>query len=393
MRNARNATFMWCAVLALACSAPTDAAEPARTGAGRAVQAACWPASVTGGLPGENRPVKGVLGSHQSPPTTTSPASSPVAAHLRGAIRRVKLPPGKKLVALTLDLCESGGEVSGYDAAIIDYLRFSNTKATLFAGGKWMISHPGRTQQLMVDPLFEMANHGWAHRNARALTGSALLDEIMAPQRAYEGLRADFSQAKCVAATNPGLAGVPQRIGLFRFPFGACHPPSLAAVNDQGLLAIQWDVSTGDPSPTTSAQQIARSMISQTKPGSIIIAHANGRGYHTAEGLPLAIPKLRAMGYEFVTVSELLAAGEPVIVDTCYDSRPGDTDKYDFLFGPKRPLVINAGAAQPTSAATGIVATKSTNRPPSRTDASPFANGSTNADANTNSLGRTGLPR
>jgi peptidoglycan-N-acetylglucosamine deacetylase len=349
-------------LLALAFSAPTNAAEPLRTAAGQALQGACWPTSVTGGLPGEQQPVKGVPGSHQLPPTTATLASSPVPANRRGAVRRVKLPPGKKLIALTLDLCESGGEVSGYDAAIIDYLRASNTKATLFAGGKWMTSHPGRTQQLMVDPLFEMANHGWAHRNARALTGSALLDEIMGPQRAYESLRAELSQAKCVAGTSPGLPGVPQRIGLFRFPFGACHAPSLAAVNDQGLLAIQWDVSTGDPSPATSAAQIAQAMISQTKPGSIIIAHANGRGYHTAAGLPLAIPKLRAMGYEFVTVSELLAAGEPVIVDTCYDSRPGDTDKYDFLFGPQPPAVVPATSKRPKE-------TSDASRP------SPFATG------------------
>jgi peptidoglycan-N-acetylglucosamine deacetylase len=56
------------------------------------------------------------------------------------------------------------------------------------------------------------------------------------------------------------------------------------------------------------------------------------------------------MGYEFVTVSELLAAGEPVIVDSCYDSRPGDTDKYDFLFGPKRPGSLTSPAASPKRA-------------------------------------------
>ena len=348
-------------LLAIALSTPADAAGPA----GRAVQTACWPASVTGGLPGEERPVKGVPGSHQMLPATITQPALPVPAHLRGAIRRVKLPPGKKLIALTLDLCESGGEVSGYDAAIIDYLRASGTKATLFAGGKWMLSHPGRTQQLMVDPLFEMANHGWAHRNARSLTGSALLDEIMGPQRAYEALRSELIGTKCVAATNPGLTGVPPRIGLFRFPFGACHAPSLAAVNDQGLLAIQWDVSTGDPSPATSAAQIAQAMITQAKPGSIIIAHANGRGYHTAQGLPLAIPKLRAMGYEFVTVSELLAAGEPVIGETCYDSRPGDTDKYDFLSAPKRPGAV----ATPTGSA-GSALPKRPKRPQEKSDAS-----------------------
>ena len=42
------------------------------------------------------------------------------------------------------------------------------------------------------------------------------------------------------------------------------------------------------------------------KPGSIIIVHANGRGYHTAEALPYIINRVKNQDYTFVTVSELL---------------------------------------------------------------------------------------
>ena len=48
-------------------------------------------------------------------------------------------------------------------------------------------------------------------------------------------------------------------------------------------------------------------VISQTRNGSIIIMHINGRGWHTAEALPTIIAKLREQGYELVTVSQLLA--------------------------------------------------------------------------------------
>ena len=64
-----------------------------------------------------------------------------------GAIRRVKLAAGRKLIALTFDLCEQPGEIAGYDGAIIDYLRQENVKATFFAGGKWMRSHEERARQ------------------------------------------------------------------------------------------------------------------------------------------------------------------------------------------------------------------------------------------------------
>ena len=52
--------------------------------------------------------------------------------------------------------------------------------------------------------------------------------------------------------------------------------------------------------------------------------HANGRGWHTAEALPHVIEELRKRGFEFATVSELLAKGEPIIADSCYELKQGD---------------------------------------------------------------------
>ena len=297
---------------------------------------ACFSTEALAAKPDERTPVKGIHTFDAPPAERQLAAFAPVPQNLRGAIRRVKLPAGKKLIALTFDLCEQPGEVAGYDGAIFDYLRSQNVKATLFTGGKWMRSHAGRMQQLMTDPLFEIANHSEAHRNLRLLDGAALSAEIIGPERAYEGARDTLSGTQCVARNPDLLKRIPQRIGLFRFPFGACNAASLNAVNDAGLLAIQWDLSTGDPSPGQTADAIAKAMLN-AKPGSILISHANGRGHHTAEALPLAIPQLKARGFEFVTVSELLASGTPDIVDTCYDVHPGDSDKYDKLFPLKKP--------------------------------------------------------
>ena len=300
-------------------------------GTASAGEAQCAAPRIKLAIPGEERPVKGNHRFDAAEPDRALASFAPIPAHLRGSIRRVELPKGsRKLVALTFDLCEQPGEVAGYDGAIFDYLRSQKIKATLFTGGKWMRSHPERFQQLLGDPLFEIANHASAHRNLRLLTGAALRNEIVGPQRAYEAIRSQAAQQQCFA---PTVSRLPERLGLFRFPYGACNAASLAAVNDEGLLAIQWDVATGDPSPGTNAGEIAHAIVRGVKPGSIVISHANGRGFHTAEGLPLAIPKLRAAGYEFVTVSELLAAGTPVIASSCYDSRPGDTDRYDHLLG------------------------------------------------------------
>ena len=45
---------------------------------------------------------------------------------------------------------------------------------------------------LMSDPLFEVANHTWEHRNLRLLTGQALVDEIRGASLAYERVRANI---------------------------------------------------------------------------------------------------------------------------------------------------------------------------------------------------------
>jgi peptidoglycan/xylan/chitin deacetylase (PgdA/CDA1 family) len=116
---------------------------------------------------------------------------------------------------------------------------------------------------------------------------------------------------------------------LFRFPFGACNATGMKAVNDVGMLAIQWDVSADDASPFRTADMIVKDALPAIRPGSIILAHANGRSYHAGAALSRIIAGLKARGFQCVTVSELLAAGKPVMTDTCYDFKPGDTDKYD----------------------------------------------------------------
>lgn len=250
------------------------------------------------------------------------PDIAPVPLELRGSIRSVALPPGEKLIALTFDLCETAGDVSGYDGRIIDLLRARGVKATFFAGGKWMETHEERTAQLIADPNFEIASHGLRHLDMARLNGETLKDEITLTEAAYSRARQGLLARQCAAPADTGTT-LPERTSLIRFPYGSCNAASLAAVADQGQLAIQWDIVTGDPDPHRSAKAIAETILSKMHPGAIIVAHANGRGWHTAEALAIAIPKLKEEGYSFATVSELIAAGKPVIAAKCYLNQPG----------------------------------------------------------------------
>jgi len=314
-----------CIVLAVLAAAPAMTYADSSAGDAGAV---CWRPDALKTTDGERIIRRGGPGVRLPAPIVAATFSRPVPAGMRGSIRRVELPPGLKLIALTFDLCEANGEVTGYDGAIVDYLRANGVKATFFSGGKWLENHPERAEQLITDPLFEMGNHTWTHRNLRRLTGQRLIDEILRADVAYARARNRLANRQCMTATPVAMTRIPDRVALFRFPFGTCSPAALQAVGDAGLLAIQWDVVTGDPAPGQSAERIARVVLRQARPGSIVVAHANGKGHHTAEALSIFVPKLRAMGYRFVTVSELLASGRPVIVDACYEVRPGDNDHY-----------------------------------------------------------------
>jgi peptidoglycan-N-acetylglucosamine deacetylase len=307
-----------------------------------ALQNACFSPAALAAVQGEEVAAKGNHTYDAPIKINGFTPASPVPDALRGSIRRVDVPKGEKVIALTFDLCEQRGEVAGYDGRIFDYLRQQGVKATFFAGGKWIVSHPQRIEQLMADPLFEIGNHTETHANLRLLQPAAIRQQVWAPQKAYEDARTHFATEQCVASSPTAMSSVPEQPRLFRFPYGTCNEASMKAVNDAGMLAIQWDVATGDPSPQTSAARIAEAMVNEAKPGSIVVSHANGRGWHTAEALPIAIPKLKAKGYKFVTVSELLAMGKPVITAECYDRKPGDVNRYDFLGALQHPLNSSA---------------------------------------------------
>jgi len=264
------------------------------------------------------------------PPSKLRPSevAPPLPPEIANSIRSVKLPENMKLIALTFDLCEVENSTSGYDAGIVNYLRSNKIKATFFACGKWMRSHPEKTVLLMADPLFEIGNHGWNHRNFRKLGRAEALDQVLWTQAQYELLWEELQKRLCIHAVGEGARKIPRVPRLFRFPFGACDREALKLLGDLGLPAIQWDVVSGDPAKGRSAEAIARTVLGGVRSGSIVVFHANGRGHGTAESLPLFVPKLREAGFDFVTVSEMLESGTPVAVPDCYETRPGDNPRY-----------------------------------------------------------------
>lgn len=253
----------------------------------------------------------------------------PLPQAWRNSIRRVQIPDGRKVMALTFDLCERKNEIAGYDAAIINSLRENKVKATFFAGGKWMQSHPERAMQLMADPLFEVGAHGWEHENFRLLSRNEAEEKFLLTQAQYELLREQLQKRCCSGDACKGMENIPILPRVFRFPFGTCNAATLDLLAANGVAAIQWDVVSGDPVKGQTARGITEIVLRQAKPGSIAIFHANGRGHGTSRALPGLIATLKSQGFEFLTVSELLRAGTPVASPYCYELKPGDNLRYD----------------------------------------------------------------
>jgi peptidoglycan/xylan/chitin deacetylase (PgdA/CDA1 family) len=90
----------------------------------------------------------------------------------------------------------------------------------------------------------------------------------------------------------------------------------------RGYTVVGWDIRTADWQwPEPDGRLVAEYARSKTRPGSIILFHDANAGVkiwdkkQTIRAIKHLVPALRADGYEFVTVPELLgvAAYEPLL--------------------------------------------------------------------------------
>jgi peptidoglycan/xylan/chitin deacetylase (PgdA/CDA1 family) len=213
------------------------------------------------------------------------------------AVPRVvlRLPTTDRVLALTLDAC-GGRTGSGYDAELIKTLRRERVPATLFVNARWIDTNPRKFQQLAADPLFEIANHGTAHRPL-SVTG-----------RSVYGINGTGSVAQVVDEVAVNQRLITRLTGsapaFFRSGTAYYDDVAVRVVNDLGLQVVNFDV-LGDAGATYSSAQVADAMLS-SKPGSIILAHMNRPEGGTAEGIDAALPKLSRRGFRFVQLSDYL---------------------------------------------------------------------------------------
>lgn len=196
-----------------------------------------------------------------------------------------------KQIALTFDACGGHGN-NDIDQSLVDFLVIQQIPATLFLNKRWIDANPARVAQLSGNPLFELANHGVAHKplsvNGRAAYG------IAGTTSAWEA--ADEVWVNHVRLTE--LTGKPPRF----FRTGTAHydDVAVAIATELGETPVGYTVNA-DHGATAAASRVQSSM-KAAAPGSIVLAHLHRPGSGTGAGMMAALPALRAAGFTFVQI-------------------------------------------------------------------------------------------
>lgn len=187
-----------------------------------------------------------------------------------------------RAVALTFD----DGPWPGTTLRIVRTLERMRVPATFFMVGYLIERYPEIVERVERAGM-TIGTHSWSHPwqvPFAELRPHRVETEIRRPA---ELLRERF-----------GLAPT-----LFRPPGGSYDPFVIRTAREAGMRLVQWSVDPADYRRASTPAEIARSVLSQVRRGSIVLLHdGGGDGARTAAALPRIIRGIRRMGLELVAI-------------------------------------------------------------------------------------------
>lgn len=188
-------------------------------------------------------------------------------------------------VALTFDACETKTP-SYFDEKILGFLLKEKIPFTIFVSGKFARRNKDRLKELAQLNFVEIENHSLNHhQHMENLKEEEIIKEVK-------------SNADLIYE----ITG--KKTKFFRFPAGNYDEKTLKLVEKQNYKVVHWTFASGDPDKKLSPPKLIEGVRSQTRKGSILIFHINGRGYSTGEALPKIVEELKKKGYKLVKLEE-----------------------------------------------------------------------------------------
>ncbi len=186
---------------------------------------------------------------------------------------------GEKVIALTFDAAWGADKTQG----ILDIMAKFEAKGTFFLVGFWLDKYADETKAI-ADAGFEIGNHSRNHLNMPKLSDGEIRAEI------------EYVNEKVEELTG-------KRPTYFRAPFGDYNDRLVSAVEGLGMVEVQWSIDSLDWKGL-SAKQIYERVVPKAKSGDIVLFHNNSD--HVLDALPMVLTGLKAQGFKFVTMSELV---------------------------------------------------------------------------------------
>ncbi|VBB05277.1 polysaccharide deacetylase [Lucifera butyrica] len=191
-----------------------------------------------------------------------------------------KVPTDQKVVALTFD----DGPSSKTTPEILAILKEEKIKATFFVVGENVEKLPSIVAQEVKDG-HEIGIHTYGHKNLPRLSPHRVKEEMEKSEKV--------------------ITVITSKPTLFRPPGGAYNKTVLRIARDMGYTVVLWSVDPLDWK-CPPARSIVNYVVKNVKPGGIILLHDLRYPSPTIGAIRTIIDRLKAQGYQFVTVTELL---------------------------------------------------------------------------------------
>ena len=184
----------------------------------------------------------------------------------------------EKIIALTFD----DGPSIPTTGQMLDVLQKYDVPASFFVCGCHIDTTTAELMRRAVSMGCDIQNHSLTHVDMTSMTAEEISNEI----------KITSDKIREAVGTDPGF---------FRPPYIAVNQTMREAV---GLPFIQG-IGAEDYIPTVSAQERCDRIIAQAGDGIVILLHDMKDNSKTVEAVDMIIPKLKAEGYRFVTVTDL----------------------------------------------------------------------------------------